>query len=481
MSLSGALSNATSGLTAATRAAQLVSSNVANAQTDGYGRRELQLAPNVVGGVGAGVSVTGVSRVVDQAAINDRRLADASLGASEQNAAFFRSIEAALGTPDDPGSLSAAVAKLETELVTAASMPQNETQLEAALIAADTLASRIHTGVARIGLERQQADTRIGQQVGQINAALSQVADLNVQIQLHTATGGDAAGLMDQRQRAIDSISSLLPVREVPRDNGMIALITPNGTTLVEQDAAQFAFAPTPTIVPEMSLASGALSGLTLTGASSSAGTAMQAIAGGALAANFTLRDETSVAAQAGLDALARNLIERTSSAEADPNLAGVAGLFSDQGAPFDPNLEVGLSSRIAVNPALDPNQGGEVWRLRDGITAATPGPEGETARLTALASVLSGDVTGGMPALEGSFSATTATFVSGISQSRIQSENQVSFASSMVITFATQEQAQGVDTDQELQKLLTIEQSYAANAKLIETIDQMLQSLLRI
>ena len=50
-----------------------------------------------------------------------------------------------------------------------------------------------------------------------------------------------------------------------------------------------------------------------------------------------------------------------------------------------------------------------------------------------------------------------------------------------MVITFATQEQAQGVDTDQELQKLLTIEQSYAANAKLIETIDQMIQSLLRI
>jgi len=459
MSLSGALSNASSGLTAATRAAQLVSSNVANAQTEGYGRRELQLAPHVVGGVGAGVSVTGVSRVVDQAAINDRRLADASLGASEQNAAFFRAIEAALGTPDEAGSLSAAVAKLETELITAASMPQNETQLEATLIAADTLASRIQTGAARIEMERQQADTRIGQQVGQINAALSQVADLNVQIQMHTVSGGDATGLIDQRQRAIDSISS----------------------TLVAQDAAQFAFTPTPTIVPEMSLASGALSGLTLTGASSSAGTTMQAIAGGALAANFTLRDETSVAAQAGLDALARNLIERTSSAEADPNLAGNAGLFSDDGAPFDPGLEVGLSRRISVNPALDPNQGGEVWRLRDGITAATPGPEGETARLTALAQVLSGQAAGGTPALDGSFSSTAATFLSGVSQSRIQSENEVSFGSSMVITFATQEQAQGVDTDQELQKLLTIEQSYAANAKLIETIDQMIQSLLRI
>jgi len=481
MSLSSALSNATSGLTAATRAAQLVSSNVANAHTEGYGRRELQLAPHVVGGVGAGVSVTGVSRVVDQAAINDRRLADAQLGASTQNAAFFRSLEAALGTPDDPGSLSAAVSKLEAELVTAVSMPQNETQLGAAVAAADGLVSRIQTGAARIQLERQQADIRIGQQVAQINGALSQVADLNVQIQLHTASGGDATGLMDQRQRAIDSISDLIPVKEVPRENGMIALITPNGTTLVEQDAAQFSFTPIPTIVPEMSLASGALSGLTLTGASSSAGSAMQAIAGGALAANFTLRDETSVTAQAGLDALARNLIERTSSAEADPNLAGAAGLFSDNGAPFDPALEVGLSSRISVNPALDPNQGGDVWRLRDGITAPAQGPQGETERLTALVDVLSGQAAGVTPALDGSFSGNAASFLSGISQSRIHAENEISFASSQVVTFSTQEQALGVDTDQEMQKLLTIEQSYAANAKLIETIDQMLQSLLRI
>lgn len=481
MSLTSALSNATSGLTAATRAAQLVSSNVANAHTDGYGRRELLLASHVVGGAGAGVTVTGVSRVVDQAAINDRRLADAGLGASTQNAAFFRSIEAALGTPDDPGSLSAAVSKLEAELVTAVSMSQNETQLGAAVDAADTLATRIQTGAARIQLERQQADTRIGQQVNQINSTLSQVADLNVQIQMHIVSGGDVSGLMDQRQRAIDSISSLIPVKEVPRDNGMIALITPNGTTLVEQDAAQFSFGSTPTIVPEMTLASGALSGLSITGAASSAGSAMQAIAGGALEANFILRDETSVAAQAGLDALARNLIERTSSAEADPNLAGLAGLFSDDGAPLDVSFEVGLSSRISVNPAVDPIQGGEVWRLRDGMTALAPGPEGETERLTALAHVLSGQATGVTPALDGSFSANTATFLSGMSQSRIQAESDVSFASSQVVTFSTQEQAQGVDTDQELQKLLTIEQSYAANAKLIETIDQMIQSLLRI
>ena len=38
-----------------------------------------------------------------------------------------------------------------------------------------------------------------------------------------------------------------------------------------------------------------------------------------------------------------------------------------------------------------------------------------------------------------------------------------------------------GVDTDAELQRLLLIEQAYAANARMIETVDDMMQALLRI
>ena len=38
---------------------------------------------------------------------------------------------------------------------------------------------------------------------------------------------------------------------------------------------------------------------------------------------------------------------------------------------------------------------------------------------------------------------------------------------------------AQGVDTDQELQKLLLIERSYAANARVIQTADELIQLLI--
>ena len=53
MSISGSLSSALSGLTAASRAAEVVSNNVANAQTEGYGKREIELSSRILGGAGA--------------------------------------------------------------------------------------------------------------------------------------------------------------------------------------------------------------------------------------------------------------------------------------------------------------------------------------------------------------------------------------------------------------------------------------------
>ena len=54
MSMSAALNNALSGLTASSRRAQVISDNVANALTPGYARRSVTVAAHVVGGEGQG-------------------------------------------------------------------------------------------------------------------------------------------------------------------------------------------------------------------------------------------------------------------------------------------------------------------------------------------------------------------------------------------------------------------------------------------
>ena len=74
MTIGSTFASALSGLTAASKAVELVSSNIANASTPGYGRRELQLTARSVGNYGQGVQIVGVTRVANQILIGDRRL-----------------------------------------------------------------------------------------------------------------------------------------------------------------------------------------------------------------------------------------------------------------------------------------------------------------------------------------------------------------------------------------------------------------------
>ena len=64
MSLSNALSNAVSGIVAASRGTEVVASNLANAMTPGFARREVQLSVRPWIGGGGGVHIEGVERVV---------------------------------------------------------------------------------------------------------------------------------------------------------------------------------------------------------------------------------------------------------------------------------------------------------------------------------------------------------------------------------------------------------------------------------
>lgn len=481
MSLSAALSNASSGLAAITRSAELVSNNVANALTDGYGRKEIDLATNVVGGTGAGVNVAGINRVVNQPAINDRRLADAELGSAESNAAFYASLEASLGTVDESTSLTGRIADFEAQLKLASGTPENEIQLGLTVSSAKSLVTSINRASDEVQANRQNADSQIGAQVKLLNTSLEGVASINKRIRAISISGGDATGLMDQRQRLVDDISKLIPIRELPRENGTIALATPNGTLLVETEAATFEFNTTSLIVPEMTVQVGSISGLTISGASSSAGTAIEAIAGGSLAANFAIRDTLAPAAQAQLDGLARDLIERVSDTSIDPTIAAGLGLFNDDGAAFAVADELGLAGRITVNAAVDPDQGGLVTRIRDGLGAATNGPVGNRSILVALSNVIEGKSFDGSTIVSSELSQEAADIMAGFAVQRVQADSSVAYSQSQVEAFRTAEASGGVDTDQEMQKLLVIEQNYAANAKIIEAIDQMMQSLLRI
>lgn len=484
MTISGALSNAMSGLRAAGRGAELVSSNISNALTPGYGRRVLSLSSSEVGTYG-GVQVNGITRIVDAGLASDRRLADAEHGQANISANFFSRIDSLIGTPDNPASLSAQLSGFENNLITASSRPDAPERLSSAVAGARGLVNSINEAAAGIQDARSQADQTIETQVRELNSALSEVKALNSLISAARLQNGNVPSLQDQRQQVVDRIGALVPVREVPRDNGQIALYTTGGAVLIDGTAAQIGFTPVNLVTPYMSQSGGTLSGLTLNGNAIRTDAENGPLRGGAIGAQFAIRDEHGVEAQTQLDALARDLIERFQDPSVDGSLApGDPGLFTDAGGPIDPLDEVGLSTRLAVNAAVDPDQGGAAWRLRDGINAATQGNVGEAGLLRNLTEALS---TARTPASGGfgggAFSAfnLVSTLSSSIGADRTRAEQSLSYAAARLNELTQRQLADGVDSDDEIARLLVIEQAYAANARVIEAVDEMMQTMLRL
>ena len=482
MSITGSIANALSGLNATSRRAEIVSANIANANTPGYGVRKLDVSAATVAGRGSGVRIDGVSRLVDNGIVQDRRLADASLGDSTTRSAFFARVEKSIGIPGTAGSLSGRVADLEASLISAASRPDSEPRLHDVLNEARGITKHLKTASDDVQTIREEADQDIASNVKKLNDGLQQVREINIAIAATQARGLDGASLEDQRQQIIDGIASIVPIRQVPRDNGTVALFTPGGAVLVDSKASVFEFQATGVITPSMT-PSGLLSGLTLNGNPVDTSSSNSILKGGSLIANFAVRDELAVEAQSQLDAVARNLIERFQSPTVDPTLGPLdAGLFTDNGAPLDPAAELGLSARLQINPSTDPQNGGEIRRLRDGLGATIPGNVGYSTQLQRLTSALQTQqpvTSGNFSAAERGMSTLISDLLSEYGTARQAAEADVAYSNVQHQTFKNLELQSGVDTDREMQELLLVEQAYAANARVLQTVDELIQTLI--
>lgn len=484
MSLTGALYNAFSGLTANARGASLVASNIANATTEGYGRRSLELTPSSVGTSG-GVEIHGVLRRSDPAVIADRRQADAGLGYSSDLQTFTSSLEDTVGATDVPGSLANRVGAFENALIVAAANPSSAQRLESVARSGQELAGTFNAISAEIQASREAADRSIGLQVRDLNDTLNRVDELNQEIVRAKARKGDTAALLDERQRIIDGVSDMVPLRMVERDNGEVSLFTMGGTILLDGGLrSEIGFTPTSVISPDKTQAGGGLSGLTINGKPiRTDGTGL--FAGGTIAAQFEIRDQIAVTRQAELDGLARELAERLGPGGPDTTLAPTdPGLFTDMsGVAFDPLNETGFAQRISLNTLVEPGGGG-TWRLRDGLGAAMQGEVGDADLLNAMSGALGSVQAPASVALDPtarSFTNLVASFVSNVAGDRVQRDSERSFQAANHLALREMELANGVDTDQELQRLMQIEQHYAANAQVMSVVDELMERLLSI
>jgi len=488
MGISSALNNAAVGLGASARLADTIANNVANAMTPGFGKRTTELSSLTLGGHGSGVRVVGTSRAENAFLTAERRGMDAALGATGTRSDAYERVMAAVGEPGGDNALSTLATALETTLMSVTASPQSMTKLTDAVTAAKNLADAVNRVANENVRLRTEADAEIARQVGQVNDALHAIDDINRKIATLAPKGVDVTGLQDERGRIIDGISSIIPVRAVKRDGDQVALYAQNGGVLLDGRIYELSFTKAPNVVTADMTLGAPLGGLMQDqGANTgpvaiAAGSGNGVLDGGSLGALFEVRDQLVPDIDAEMDRYANDLIERFRDLMPAAALdASGEGLFVDGGA----GGMTGLAGRIEINAAVDPSAGGAAWRLRDGLTAATPGAEGNGVYLQALSDAMAaprdpiGFVSQNARAGGALMASEIASFFAGRAA---RSDDDRAYLTARQSTLAEQEShLTGVDSDAELESLMLVEQTYAANARVLSVIDELMKLLLEV
>jgi flagellar hook-associated protein 1 FlgK len=327
MSLASSLATAMSGLRATQAALSITSSNIANAQTPGYVTQNVNQIETFTGDSGSSVTVTGVSRQLNQFVQTQLRSETSGGAYADQMASVLGQLQSIYGTPGDAGTLESAFSNFTTSLQSLSTTSGSASSQITAATAAQALAQQLNSTTQGIQTLRSNAEQDLNISVGQANAAMTEVAQINAKLQGMKSTDPAAATLMDQRDNAIDKLSQLMDVRVSVDGNNQATVYTSNGVELVGAQASQLIFnsqgllnANSQWNANPAKSSAGSLSVRLANGATIDV-IASNSITSGQIAADLTLRDKTLVQAQAQIDQLAASM----SSALSDKTTAGTA------------------------------------------------------------------------------------------------------------------------------------------------------------
>jgi len=312
VSLDIARSIAFSGLSATQVQISVASANISNADTKGYTQKTANQVSSVTGGVGTGVTVTGISSTVDKLLLKSLVAATSDLGAADTNNAYLTELEQLYGSTSSAGSattgtsLANTLAALETALSSLASTPSSASLQSNAISALNAVTAQLQQTSSGIQKLRGNADQDIASSVSDINSDLQQISGLNAQIKQEAAAGQSTADLEDQRNSALQDLSSMMNVSYFTASNGDLQIYTGSGQALVDSTAHPLSYTAAANVTASTIYSAGSssgFSGITVNGVDITS-----QISSGKVSALITLRDQTLPAAQSQLDELAQQL-----------------------------------------------------------------------------------------------------------------------------------------------------------------------------
>lgn len=508
MSLSSAMSLAQSGLNSINRQLQTISGNVANAETPGYTRKTLSTETVIARGEAFGIRTGNIERVTDAAVQSSmwKSAGDVSNYQTMKNG--IQQVGAIQGSPSDGSSLGGLLGILNDSFVSLKASPSDSTLQSSVVESAAAVARRLNELTTTITQSRQQAQDQLLTEIDGLNADIKEVSSLTDLIKSTVTAGGSGADIEDKRDQLISSISQRVGLKVTHLSDGGLMMITAGGQQLPISSNPTFSIGSS-TIGPSSYYGSpsGTIPGIKLNGVDVTAG-----MKGGSIGALITLRDSTLPRMQGEFDEAAQKMAYRFDE-------QGLT-LFSDSSGAVPPggmgppnqNGYIGFAGDIQVNPAVK----AAPRLVRDGThsvagsgtgpSAFTPNPvNGPSSFGTmidrAVQYALGTEVSAGnqQPSLTTSGLGPSGT----LSSSFVSSPGIVNFVVSVVSAQASEgntigsrlneatslnnllqtkyQGSVGVNLDAEMSALISLQNSYAANAKVIGAMQNLWDSVINM
>lgn len=491
MSILGLFRIGKEALLAQQRAMNVTSNNIANANTPGYSRQRAIFTPTEpvdAGGIpiGGGVRIREVERITDQALNNQLLREHQQLAFDQRMSTGLSRIEGVFGEVEDSG-ISSSLGELFQAVQDLSNNPSGNVERQLVVQRATSLGDLIRSTNDRLTSLQNDANQSIDSVVREIDTLATQIGNMNRQIFLREGSGKTAAALRDQRDQLMTQLSEKVDFTSFERSDGQVAIFVAQGLFLVDgssvgQLRAQPSAASNPPRFEIFHDVSGSIAGPVTT-----------LIQGGELGGLIALRDSVLPSEKSALDEFTFTLADRLNQVhQAGFGLTDDVSrrFFVDRATGGSFASVAGAASQITLNPLLaaDPQ------RIAAGSTSLGPGlgaAPGDNAGALALAGVESisqavfqvGDPVAG-PA--SGAAATIAGFFGGIVGglgARLQDGERKATQQDLVVSELQSRQSalSGVSIDEEVAELIKLQHAFQAGARVITTVDRMLETLLSI
>jgi flagellar hook-associated protein 1 len=458
--IGGILNIARSAIHAHQTAVRIASQNISNAQTEGYSRQRVSMVdsdPDItpLGRMGTGVRIYDISRVRDTLLDNSYRRESGKSASFETRHELLGRVEEILGEPSDAG-LAANLDAFFSSWSDVANNTSSDPARRLAVQRGSEVANALRSFTNRLDEMVQGARSRVTTTVDEINRLTQQVATTNELIVREEATGFTASDLRDQRDRLVDSLSKLASVRSTERPNGTLAVHIENVLIVDGSSSKDLSAVGEPPVVK--------VGGMTMSLASE----------GSVLGELVRMLDTHIPGVQQRLDDLAEGLVVQT-------NALHTAGFKQDGTAGgnfFDPTGTTARSISVvaaytdvaASDSATQPDNN----RIALAMAAMRNAPAENTIAqgiwTTAEAGIL-GDISAGEH-----YRVTIADLAV---QTRLAEDSTTVFSTLSSQLELRRQSVSGVSTDEELVRLMQHQQAYTAAARIITTVDEMIQTIL--